>query len=72
MKAMDSQKSFNHKYRVEQFHKWQEYMFNEAYVIPTINSYCIVAVSDKITGYSLRPSKNINSHQLCCQVGYAK
>lgn len=41
MKAMNSQKAFNHKYRVEQFHKWQEYTFNEACVIPTTNSYSI-------------------------------
>ena len=56
MKAMDSQKAFNHKYRVEQFHKWQEYMFEEAFVIPTTNSYSVTAVNSKLTGYSKRPS----------------
>lgn len=56
LKAMDSQKAFNHKYRVEQFHKWQEYMFEEAFVIPTTNSYSVTAVNSKLTGYSKRPS----------------
>lgn len=72
MSAMDSEKSFDHKYRVEQFHKWQEYMFDQAYVIPTTNSYNIYAVNSKITGYSLKPSENNNSHQLWYQVGYVK
>ena len=72
MMAIDSQKSFNHKYRVEQFHKWQEYMFDQAFVIPTSNSYTISAVNDKLTGYSLKPSANNNGHQLWYQVGYVK
>lgn len=69
LKAMDSQKSFNHKYRVEQFHKWQEYMLDQAYVIPTNNSYSITAVNSKVTGYSLRPSKN---NEVWYETGFVK
>ncbi|AWN33615.1 MULTISPECIES: oligopeptide ABC transporter substrate-binding protein [Lactobacillus] len=69
MNSLDSQKAFNHKYRVEQFHKWQQYMFDEAYVIPLSNSYEITAVNSALTGYSKRPSQ---SNSLWYQVGYAK
>ncbi|WEV40834.1 oligopeptide ABC transporter substrate-binding protein [Lactobacillus sp. ESL0684] len=69
---MDSQKAFDHKYRVQKFHEWQKYMNDEAFVIPIDNSYQVDAVNDKITGYSTKPSKNNNGHQLWYQVGYAK
>lgn len=72
LKEMDSQKAFNHEYRVDVFHEWQKYMFDEAYVIPTTNSYSIIALNNKITGYSTKPSQNNNGHQLWYKVGYAK
>lgn len=49
-----------------------KYMYDEAFVIPTRNSYSINAVNNKITGYSTKPSQNNNGHQLWYQVGYAK
>lgn len=72
LKEMDSQKSFNTDYRVKVFHQWQKYMFDQAFVIPTSNSYSINAVNNKITGYSTKPSQNNNGHQLWYQVGYVK
>lgn len=66
---MNSQKAFNHKYRVDKFHEWQKYMNDEAYVVPTTNSYAITAVNSKITGYSLKPS---DGNSLWYKVGYAK
>ena len=72
IKDMDSQKAFDHKYRVDKFHEWQKYMNDEAYVIPTYNEYQIDAVNSKITGYSLKPSKLNNGHQLWYQVAFAK
>lgn len=69
LNEMDSQKAFNHKYRVDKFHEWQKYMNDEAYVVPTTNSYSITAVNSKITGYSLKPS---DSNSLWYKVGYAK
>ncbi|AKG67032.1 oligopeptide ABC transporter substrate-binding protein [Lactobacillus helveticus] len=66
---MDSQKAFNHKYRVDKFHEWQKYMNDEAYVVPTTNNYSITAVNSKITGYSLKPS---DGNSLWYKVGYAK
>ncbi|MCT6891925.1 MAG: ABC transporter substrate-binding protein, partial [Lactobacillus sp.] len=56
LKEIDSQKAFNHKYRVEKFHEWQKYMNDQAYVIPVNNSYSITAVNSKLTGYSVKPS----------------
>ncbi|WEV39190.1 oligopeptide ABC transporter substrate-binding protein [Lactobacillus sp. ESL0680] len=70
--AIDSQKAFNHKYRVQKFHEWQEYMNDEAYAIPEFNSYSVFAVNDKVTGYSLKPSENNNDHQLWYKVGFVK
>lgn len=69
LNEMDSQKAFNHKYRVDKFHEWQKHMNDEAYVVPTTNSYSITAVNSKITGYSLKPS---DSNSLWYKVGYAK
>ena len=70
---MDSQKAFNHKYRVEKFHEWQKYMFDEAYVIPIANSYSITAVNKKLTGYSLKPSDSMgNGFPNWYNVAYAK
>ncbi|PXZ24918.1 oligopeptide ABC transporter substrate-binding protein [Lactobacillus helveticus] len=66
---MDSQKAFNHKYRVDKFHEWQKHMNDEAYVVPNTNSYTITAVNSKITGYSLKPS---DGNSLWYKVGYAK
>ena len=72
IKEMDSQKSFNHDYRVAKFHEWQKYMIDEAYVIPTYNSYQIDAINKDLTGYSLRPSEMNNGHPLWYKVAYAK
>ena len=69
LKEIDSQKAFNHKYRVEKFHEWQKYMNDQAYVIPVYNSYSITAVNSKLTGYSVKPS---HSNDLWYEVAYAK
>jgi peptide/nickel transport system substrate-binding protein len=69
LQEMDSEKAFNTKYRVQKFHEWQKYMFDKAYVVPTVNSYEINAVNSKISGYSLKPS---DANSLWYKVGYAK
>ncbi len=66
---IDSTKSFNHKYRVNAFHKWQQYMNDEAYIVPLTNSYSIQAVNSKLVNYSLEPSV---SNSKWYKVGYAK
>ncbi|QYN54871.1 oligopeptide ABC transporter substrate-binding protein [Lactobacillus panisapium] len=72
LNEIDSQKSFNHSYRVEKFHQWQEYMNDQAYVLPLDNSYKVIAVNNKLTGYSTKPSDNSNGHQLWYKVGFIK
>lgn len=72
LKEIDSQKSFNHSYRVEKFHQWQEYMNDQAYVLPLDNSYKVIAINNKLTGYSTKPSDNSNGHQLWYKVGFIK
>ncbi len=70
---MDSQKSFNTNYRVKKFHEWQTYMNKEAYVVPVSQSYQVMAVDKKLTGYSMRPSKSMNNGwPNWYYVGYAK
>ncbi|BDR60669.1 oligopeptide ABC transporter substrate-binding protein [Lactobacillus xylocopicola] len=69
IEEMDSQKAFDHKYRVEKFHEWQKYMNDEAYVVPTYNEYEIDAVNNKVTGYSRKPSEG---NKLFYQIGFAK
>lgn len=70
---MDSLKAFNTKYRVKKFHEWQTYMNKEAYVVPVSGGYTVMAVNNKLTGYSLRPSKSMNNGwPNWYYVGYAK
>ncbi|MGM9906463.1 ABC transporter substrate-binding protein [Lactobacillus sp.] len=57
LKEMGSDKAFNHSYRVQKFHEWQQYMQKEAFVIPLTNSYTITAVNSKLVNYSTKPSK---------------
>ena len=58
LNEINSQKSFNHAYRVKKFHEWQRWMYDNAYLVPTSNSYSVTAVSDKVSGWSLKPSAN--------------
>lgn len=58
LEEMNSEKSFNHAYRVKKFHEWQAYMQKEAYVVPMYNSYGITAVNSKLVNYSLKPSQS--------------
>ncbi len=58
---IDSQKAFNQNYRIQKFHEWQKYMFDQAYVVPVSNGYSIYAINKKITGYSLRPSRSMGN-----------
>ncbi|MDA3801102.1 oligopeptide ABC transporter substrate-binding protein [Lactobacillus delbrueckii] len=57
LKEMGSAKAFNHSYRVQKFHEWQQYMQKEAFVIPLYNAYEITAVNSKLVNYSTKPSK---------------
>ena len=57
LKEMGSDKAFNHSYRVQKFHEWQQYMQKEAFVIPLTNAYNITAVNSKLVNYSTKPSK---------------
>lgn len=57
LKEMGSDKAFNHSYRVQKFHEWQQYMQKEAFVIPLYNEYSITAVNSKLVNYSTKPSK---------------
>lgn len=61
LEEMDSQKAFNHTYRVDKFHEWQKYMDDQAYVVPVASSYSIIAVNKKLTGYSLKSSDSMGS-----------
>ena len=56
---IDSKKAFNEKYRVQKMHEWQQWMYKNAYVVPTTGTYSITAVNSKITGWSLKPSADV-------------
>ncbi|WEV44280.1 oligopeptide ABC transporter substrate-binding protein [Lactobacillus sp. ESL0684] len=72
LKEIDSQKAFDHQYRVKKLHEWQTYMNKEAYNIPIDSFYQITAINDQVTGYSLKPSSSNNNHTLWYKVGYSK
>ncbi|WP_297815642.1 oligopeptide ABC transporter substrate-binding protein [uncultured Lactobacillus sp.] len=69
LEEMSSQKAFNKDYRVKKFHEWQQYMHDEAYVLPMTNGYTVTAVNDKLTGYSTKPSA---SNSVFFNLGYVK
>lgn len=54
--AMNSQKAFDADYRKEQFNKWQEYMNEQAFVVPVQYHYSVVPVSTKVKGMTLSPA----------------
>ncbi|KRL63991.1 oligopeptide ABC transporter substrate-binding protein [Lactobacillus psittaci] len=66
---IDSQKSFDNSYRVKVFHKWQDYMNKEAYVVPVSNGYSITAVNNKLSNFSLKPS---DSNARWYKLGFVK
>lgn len=72
LKEIGSEKSFNHSYRVQKFHEWQQYMQKEAFVIPLNNSYSIKAVDSKLINLSLKPSQMNNGFPLWYKVGFKK
>lgn len=69
LNEIDSSKAFNHAYRVKAFHKWQQYMNDEAYIVPMTNSYSIKAVNSKLVNYSLKPAE---SNSIWYKVGFTK
>lgn len=66
---IDSAKSFNTKYRIKQFYKWQEYMNKEAYVVPMQYYYDATPVAKNIKGYTNQVSK---SYYLWENVSFSK
>ena len=69
LQEMDSEKAFDNKYRVNKFHEWQQYMHDEAYVLPMTNAYQVTAVNNKLTGYSTKPA---DQNGLWYHIAYAK
>lgn len=60
LEEMDSSKAMNNDYRKKVLWEWQEYMNDEAYVVPTTNAYTITAVNSKLTNYSVNPGSKLN------------
>lgn len=69
LKEMGGTKAFDHSYRVQKFHEWQQYMQKEAFVIPLNNAYKITSVNKKLINYSTKPSK---SATLWYETGFKK
>lgn len=53
LKAIDSVDSFDDKKNKENFHAWQEYVFEQAFVIPTFESEGVTAVNKRVKYYDL-------------------
>lgn len=49
---ISSSKSFDADYQKEAFDKWQEYAFEEAFVIPTLFRNEVLPISDRVTNFS--------------------
>lgn len=72
LSQIDSEKSFDHSYRVTAFKKWQEYMNKEAYVVPLNNSWGLTAVNDRVKGYGLNPTQAAGSSAAWADVSVTK
>ena len=66
LKSLNSEKAFNPKYRIEQMHKWQEYMRKEAYVVPLSYSYDLTAVGKNVKGMTVDDSTQLTVWDNVC------
>ncbi|MDE6376692.1 MAG: oligopeptide ABC transporter substrate-binding protein [Ligilactobacillus sp.] len=69
IKSLSSDKAFNSKYQLKQFYKWQEYMNQEAYIIPRYFRYNTYTFSKKLTNVSL---DNKNGYHLWENIAFTK
>lgn len=53
LKAIDSVDSFDDAKNKENFHAWQEYVFEQAFVIPTFESESVTAINKRVKYYDL-------------------
>lgn len=60
IRSLSSKEAFNKKYQLKQFHKWQDYMNKEAYIIPMDFRYNTFVSSKKLTNISLASKKGYN------------
>lgn len=56
--SLSSKKAFDEKYRLQQFHKWQAYMNEEAFVVPDSFTTQTVSVAKNVKGMSLGVADN--------------
>lgn len=61
---IDSPKAFDSKFRAEQFRLWQQYMAEEAPVIPLQFSYEIVPVNKRVKHYSIDFANPTELHEV--------
>ena len=66
LKSLNSEKAFNPKYRIEQMHKWREYMRKEAYVVPLSYSYDLTAVGKNVKGMTVDDSTQLTVWDNVC------
>lgn len=66
LKSLNSEKAFNPKYRIEQMHKWQEYMRKEAYIVPLSYSYDLTAVGKNVKGMTVDDSTQLTVWDNVC------
>lgn len=60
IKSLSSKAAFNEKYQLKQFHKWQDYMNKEAYIVPMNFRYNTFVFSKKLANVSLDDKKSYN------------
>ena len=56
--SLKSDKAFDEKYRLKQFHKWQAYMDKEAFVVPIAFTHDTISVTKHVKNVSLDPNKD--------------
>lgn len=69
IKSLRSDKAFDEKYLVKQFYKWQEYMNDEAYIVPRNYRYGTYTVSKKLKGVSF---DHVKGYDMWSDVSFTK
>lgn len=51
--SLNSARAYNEKYRIDQMHKWQQYVKKEAYVVPIAYTYNLETISKRVKGMTI-------------------
>ncbi|WP_425313914.1 oligopeptide ABC transporter substrate-binding protein [Sporosarcina koreensis] len=64
LKDGTSEKAFDLDYRKEVYDKWQELMFDEVPVAPTVYRYALTGVNNRVVNYTMDPGSDLRLYEM--------